>query len=96
MGPNSGPASVTEVTQQEVDEELLNKMTTLKVETLNSGASQKVASFYRSVLSSVRSSVSIQSDFIISRKLQSSGGASLAKLHMTGLKGFIFNDKFYF
>ena len=50
MGPNSGPASVGEVTQQEIiDEELLNKMTTLKVETLNSGASQKVASFYRSV-----------------------------------------------
>ena len=48
MGPNSGPASVGEVTQQEIiDEELLNKMTTLKVETLNSGASQKVASFYR-------------------------------------------------
>ena len=49
MGPNGGPASVGEVTQQEIDEELLNKMTTLKVETLNSGASQKVASFYRSV-----------------------------------------------
>ena len=47
MGPNSGPASVGEVTQQEIDEELLGKMTTLKVETLNSGASQKVASFYR-------------------------------------------------
>ena len=37
-----------------------------KVETLNSAASQKVASFYR--------------------KLQSSGGGSLAKLHMTSLK----------
>ena len=49
MGPNSAPASVSEVTQLEVDDELLNKMTTLKVETLNSGASQKVASFYRSV-----------------------------------------------
>jgi len=67
MGPNSAPASVSEVTQLEVDDELLNKMTTLKVETLNSGASQKVASFYR--------------------KLQSSGGTSLAKLHMTSLKG---------
>merc|ERR1719471_14364 len=67
MGPNGGPASVSDVTNQEVDEELLNKMSTMKVETLNSASSQKVASFYR--------------------KLQSSGGASLAKLHMTPLKG---------
>ena len=90
MGPNSGPAPVSEVTQQEIDEELLNKMTTLKVETLNSGASQKVASFYRSVVSVVQVlTFSIQCVFIISRKLQSSGGTSLAKLHMTSLKGFI-------
>lgn len=67
MGPNGGPASVSDVTNQEVDEELLNKMSTMKVETLNSASSQKVASFYR--------------------KLQSSGGGNLAKLHMAPLKG---------
>lgn len=66
MGPNNGPASVSDVANQEVDEELLNKVSNMKVETLNSAASQKVASFYR--------------------KLQSSGGGSLAKLHMTSLK----------
>ena len=68
MGPNGGPMSVSEVTNQEqaVDEELLTKMSTMKVETLNSAASQKVASFYR--------------------KLQSSGGGNLAKLHMAPLK----------
>ena len=86
MGPNGGPASVGEVTQQEIDEELLNKMTTLKVETLNSGASQKVASFYRSVR---YQQFNFFPFFVFSRKLQSSGGASLAKLHMTSLKGFI-------
>lgn len=68
MGPNGGPASVSDVTNTEtVDEELLNKMSTMKVETLNSASSQKVASFYR--------------------KLQSSGGGNLAKLHMAPLKG---------
>merc|ERR1719511_268065 len=67
MGPNNGPAAVSDVTNQEVDEEMLNKMSTMKVETLNSSASQKVASFYR--------------------KLQSAGGGSLAKLHVTSLKG---------
>lgn len=66
MGPNGGAASVTDVTQPEVDEDLINKMSTVKVDTLNSAASQKVASFYR--------------------KLQSAGGGSLAKLHMTSLK----------
>merc|ERR1719471_2729455 len=66
MGPNNGPASVSDVANQEVDEELLNKVSNMKVETLNSAASQKVASFYR--------------------KLQTSGGGSLAKLHMTSLK----------
>merc|ERR1711884_30389 len=67
IGPNGGAASVTDVTQPEVDEDLINKMSTVKVDTLNSAASQKVASFYR--------------------KLQSAGGGSLAKLHMTSLKG---------
>merc|ERR1719340_15551 len=47
MGPNGGAASVTDVTQPEVDEDLINKMSTVKVDTLNSAASQKVASFYR-------------------------------------------------
>ena len=31
MGPNGGQATVTEVTNQEIDEELLNKITNLKV-----------------------------------------------------------------
>jgi len=47
MGPNGGPASVSEVTQQEVDEEMISKVSNIKIETLNSNASQKVASFYR-------------------------------------------------
>lgn len=58
-GQNSGLATILSV---------LNVL--FKVETLNSAASQKVASFYR--------------------KLQTSGGGSLAKLHMTSLKGKIF------
>merc|ERR1719384_2060179 len=67
MGPGGAPVKASEVTGTEIDEEMLNKMSTLKVETLNSSASQKVASFYR--------------------KLQSAGGGSLAKLHVTSLKG---------
>jgi len=67
MGQNGAPVKASEVTGTEIDEEMLNKMSTLKVETLNSSASQKVASFYR--------------------KLQSAGGGSLAKLHVTSLKG---------
>jgi len=51
MGPNGGPASVSEVTQQEVDEELIGKVSNIKIETLNSNASQKVASFYRKLQS---------------------------------------------
>jgi len=67
MGQNGAPVKASEVTGTEIDEEMLNKMSTMKVETLNSSASQKVASFYR--------------------KLQSAGGGSLAKLHVTSLKG---------
>ena len=32
---------------QELDEEMMSKLSSMKVETLNSGASQKVATFYR-------------------------------------------------
>ena len=32
MGPNNGPASVSDVANQEVDEELLNKVSNMKVE----------------------------------------------------------------
>merc|ERR1719295_1312170 len=49
MGPNNGPAQVNDVVAagQELDEEMMSKLSNMKVETLNSGASQKVASFYR-------------------------------------------------
>ena len=32
MGPNNGPASVSDVANQEVDEELLNKVSNMKVQ----------------------------------------------------------------
>ena len=44
MGP--GGALVSDVVSAE-DEELMNKMANVKIETLNSDASQKVAGFYR-------------------------------------------------
>jgi len=47
LGPNSSAAPVADVAQPEMDEEMLNKLNNLKVETLNSAASQKVAGFYR-------------------------------------------------
>lgn len=47
LGPNSSAAPVQDVAQAEMDEDMLNKLNNLKVETLNSGASQKVAGFYR-------------------------------------------------
>lgn len=48
MGPNNGPAQVNDVVPgPELDEEMMAKLSNMKVETLNSGASQKVASFYR-------------------------------------------------
>merc|ERR1712137_1452815 len=42
---------VSEVTQQEIDEEMISKVSNIKIETLNSNASQKVASFYRKLQS---------------------------------------------
>ena len=62
MGPN-GPGSVSEVTQQEVGEDLISKVSNIKIETLNSSASQKVASFYRKLQSAPIqvASVSLQS-----------------------------------
>ena len=47
LGPNSSAAPATDVAQPDMDEDMLNKLNNLKVETLNSGASQKVAGFYR-------------------------------------------------
>jgi len=49
MGPNNGPAQVNDVVQTgaELDDEMISKLNNMKVETLNSGASQKVAGFYR-------------------------------------------------
>jgi len=49
MGPNNTPAQVNDVVAagQELDEEMMSKLSNMKVETLNSGASQKVATFYR-------------------------------------------------
>jgi len=47
LGPNSSTAPASDVAQPEIDDDLLSKLSTLKVETLNSGASQKVAGFYR-------------------------------------------------
>jgi len=48
MGPNNSPAQVTDVvTGTEMEDEMLAKLGNLKVETLNSAASQKVATFYR-------------------------------------------------
>ena len=47
LGPNNSQAPVVDVTQPEMDEEMLAKLSNLKVETLNSAASQKVAGFYR-------------------------------------------------
>lgn len=50
MGPNNGPAQVNDVVASagpELDEEMMNKLSNMKVEILNSQASQKVASFYR-------------------------------------------------
>ena len=44
MGP--GGANVADVVSAE-DEELMTKMASVKIETLNSEASQKVAGFYR-------------------------------------------------
>lgn len=66
-GTNGAPVPASDVAGPDIDEEMLNKVANLKVDTLNSATSQKVASFYR--------------------KLQSAGGGSLAKLHMTQLKG---------
>ena len=47
LGPNNSASPMTDVVQQEVDDDMLAKLSNLKVETLNSGASQKVAGFYR-------------------------------------------------
>jgi len=49
MGPNNGPAQVNEVVTAgpELDEETITKLSNMKVDTLNSAASQKVATFYR-------------------------------------------------
>lgn len=77
MGPNGGPASVSEVTQQEVDEELIGKVSNIKIETLNSNASQKVASFYRKLqsapggslaklhMSSLKAKSMVKSDYVV-------------------------------
>jgi len=51
LGPNSTAAPVADVAQPEMDEEMLAKLSNLKVETLNSGTSQKVAGFYRKLQS---------------------------------------------
>ena len=47
LGPNTSAAPVSEVAHLEIDEDILDKLNNLKVETLTSGASQKVAGFYR-------------------------------------------------
>ena len=49
MGPNNSPAQVNDVVPAgpELDDDMMAKLSNMKVETLNSGASQKVASFYR-------------------------------------------------
>ena len=53
LGPNTGSAAAEAAgpAGPEVDEEMLGKLATLKVETLNSAASRKVASFYRKLQS---------------------------------------------